>query len=569
MALRAGPRPGSWSTLATRHGVRLACSPATFLGEAQQTAAASIRRAASARSARSTRTSAGVASRAGTRPRAVLRRRRPGRRRRLSADAGHDDGRARRARSARWGWDLHADRTTVDGTPFRIGSPDLIVAALELDGGAVLRLTASFYVGRPGQAAAAASSSTATTRRSRSATSRSSTRRSRSGRTAATTSRSRSSGEPFRGIAWARGVADMAAAIGRAGPTGQRRAGGPRRRHPRRRRALDGRRRAAGRGDLVVRAARAHAMGRPAGVVTETTVPTGPLDPTPEVLRLVDRVLGANVIGAYAHGSVVLGRLRPLSDVDVLVVARRRTTDAERRALVDGLLRISGRWPSNDRRPVELTVVAQPDVRPWRYPPVMDLQFGEWLRAALERGVPPDPPSPTPDLAPVLAMVLAGNRPLLGPPPAEVLDPVPPGDLRLAMRDVVPGLLHDLDGDERNVILTLARIWTRWPPARSIEGCRRRLGAGAAAGRASRRPRARADRVPRRGRRGLVRAGSPGASARGPRPPTDRLVGAGRRVGSSPMARRPASGARSIATRHTTWRSRCRSRRATCRGMSG
>ncbi len=194
--------------------------------------------------------------------------------------------------------------------------------------------------------------------------------------------------------------------------------------------------------------------------MTETTVPTGPLDPTPEVLRLVDRVLGANVIGAYAHGSVVLGRLRPLSDVDVLVVARRRTTDAERRALVDGLLRISGRWPSNDRRPVELTVVAQPDVRPWRYPPVMDLQFGEWLRAALERGVPPDPPSPTPDLAPVLAMVLAGNRPLLGPPPAEVLDPVPPGDLRLAMRDVVPGLLHDLDGDERNVILTLARVWT-------------------------------------------------------------------------------------------------------------
>jgi predicted dehydrogenase len=37
----------------------------------------------------------------------------------------------------------------VDGTPFRIGSPDLIVAALELDGGAVLRLTSSFYVGRP------------------------------------------------------------------------------------------------------------------------------------------------------------------------------------------------------------------------------------------------------------------------------------------------------------------------------------------------------------------------------------------------------------------------------------
>ena len=54
------------------------------------------------------------------------------------------------ARSVRaWGWELMPDRVTMDGTPFRIGSPDLIVAALELEGGAVLRLTASFYVGRP------------------------------------------------------------------------------------------------------------------------------------------------------------------------------------------------------------------------------------------------------------------------------------------------------------------------------------------------------------------------------------------------------------------------------------
>jgi len=55
-----------------------------------------------------------------------------------------------RARSVRaWGWELKPDRVTVDGTPFRIGSPDLIVAASELDGGTVVRLTSSFYVGRP------------------------------------------------------------------------------------------------------------------------------------------------------------------------------------------------------------------------------------------------------------------------------------------------------------------------------------------------------------------------------------------------------------------------------------
>ena len=57
------------------------------------------------------------------------------------------------ARSVRaWGWDLKPERQTVDGTPFRIGSPDLIVTAIELEGGAVVRLTASFYVGRPAKA---------------------------------------------------------------------------------------------------------------------------------------------------------------------------------------------------------------------------------------------------------------------------------------------------------------------------------------------------------------------------------------------------------------------------------
>ena len=43
------------------------------------------------------------------------------------------------------------DRTTLDGTPFQIGSPDLIIAAVELESGAVLRLTASFtWVGPRG-----------------------------------------------------------------------------------------------------------------------------------------------------------------------------------------------------------------------------------------------------------------------------------------------------------------------------------------------------------------------------------------------------------------------------------
>ena len=56
-------------------------------------------------------------------------------------------------------------------------------------------------------------------------------------------------------------------------------------------------------------------------------------------------------------------------------------------------------------------------------------------------------------------MAFQANHPLFGPPPAEVLDPIPPSDVRRAMLDSIPALLSYLDGDERNVVLTFVRIW--------------------------------------------------------------------------------------------------------------
>ncbi|MFC8662320.1 aminoglycoside adenylyltransferase family protein [Streptomyces sp. NPDC057199] len=180
-----------------------------------------------------------------------------------------------------------------------------------------------------------------------------------------------------------------------------------------------------------------------------------------QVLHAVLDVLGAEVAGVFLHGSAVLGGLRPDSDLDVFVVARRRMTDRERRDLLQGLLGISGRGARNGEpaRPVELIVVAQGDVRPWRYPPRCDFLYGEWLREEFERGEVPAP-AVMPDLTPLITMVLLGDTPLHGPPPARLLDPVPHDDLRRAIVAGVPELLADLESDTRNVLLTLARVWT-------------------------------------------------------------------------------------------------------------
>lgn len=135
--------------LAATRDLRLGCSPSTFLGEAQQTAAALIQgdRLGTVRAvyaevnwgrieawhpAPEPFFDVGVLVDVGVYPLTLV-----------TAMLGP-------ARSVRaWGWELQPDRVTVDGVPFRIGSPDLIVAAIELDGGAVVRLTGSFYVGRP------------------------------------------------------------------------------------------------------------------------------------------------------------------------------------------------------------------------------------------------------------------------------------------------------------------------------------------------------------------------------------------------------------------------------------
>lgn len=173
------------------------------------------------------------------------------------------------------------------------------------------------------------------------------------------------------------------------------------------------------------------------------------------LVQLVRRILGDTVLGIYLHGSATLGGLRPHSDVDVLVVVREPMSHAQRRALLDELMDLSG----GDSRPVELIVVVQDAVRPWRYPPTCEFLYGEWLRGDYERGLVPAP-EPSPDLAPLLTMVLLGDAPLYGPPPAELLDSVPHDDLRRAIVSGVPGLMGELESDTRNVLLTLARVWT-------------------------------------------------------------------------------------------------------------
>lgn len=179
-------------------------------------------------------------------------------------------------------------------------------------------------------------------------------------------------------------------------------------------------------------------------------------------LTLVREVLDSDAVGAYLFGTAVLGGLRPESDLDILVVSKRPTTGAEKERLVHGLLAASGRKTLQGTcRRIELTIVVESDVKPWRYPPSFDFQYGDWLRSQFESGNPePWPTTVQPDLALLIAMVILANTPVLGPPPADIFDPVPNQDLLRAMLSDIDRLRRDISSDTRNVILTLARIWS-------------------------------------------------------------------------------------------------------------
>jgi predicted nucleotidyltransferase len=178
-------------------------------------------------------------------------------------------------------------------------------------------------------------------------------------------------------------------------------------------------------------------------------------------VALLEEVLGDVVLGMALYGSAVAGGLKPRSDLDLFGVLARRTAPDERATIVRRLLTLSRRGhPEPGARSLEVTLVVRDDVVPWRYPARQELQYGDWWRREYQAGDLEPWANPSPDLATLIAQVRLEGRALVGPRPAQLLPEVPVADLRRAMLDSVPPLLADLPTDTRNVLLTLARIWS-------------------------------------------------------------------------------------------------------------
>lgn len=168
------------------------------------------------------------------------------------------------------------------------------------------------------------------------------------------------------------------------------------------------------------------------------------MNPRAELARLtrdLQSVVGADLTGVYAHGSFALGCFNPaLSDLDVLVVTKRSLTHGERTALGPLLARVSR---------LEIHVLTESALVPWRHPAPYDLHFGSEQRLV--------GPGEDHDLAAHVTVARYAGVALLGPLPADVLPEVP-------WQDYEDSLRRDLEwcgehGGRLYAVLSPARIW--------------------------------------------------------------------------------------------------------------
>lgn len=176
---------------------------------------------------------------------------------------------------------------------------------------------------------------------------------------------------------------------------------------------------------------------------------------------MLERHLAPHIVAIHLFGSAVDGGLRPHSDIDLLVTVDAPPDASTLQALMRELLDVSA-FPgaSASLRALEVTVLALADVVPWRYPARRLMQFGEWLRDDIRAGVF-EAPVFDHDLAILLTKARAHSVALRGPAAQALFAPVPGADLARALRDTVAqwNTPQDWVGDERNIVLALARGW--------------------------------------------------------------------------------------------------------------
>lgn len=177
-----------------------------------------------------------------------------------------------------------------------------------------------------------------------------------------------------------------------------------------------------------------------------------------QVVSIAETLLQGQILGMYLYGSATMNKLRPDSDIDILIITRQELNLSTKKELTKQLLEISGFVGCAEKRPLEITVIHQKDIIPWQFPPKCEYMYGEWLRKEMEAGMIPQACF-DPDIAILLWQARKSSMTLKGADCKQLILPIPFREIQKAIQFSLPGLISNVKGDERNVLLTLSRMW--------------------------------------------------------------------------------------------------------------
>ena len=162
-----------------------------------------------------------------------------------------------------------------------------------------------------------------------------------------------------------------------------------------------------------------------------------------QVVSIAETLLQGQILGMYLYGSATMNKLRPDSDIDILIITRQELNLSTKKELTKQLLEISGFVGCAEKRPLEITVIHQKDIIPWQFPPKCEYMYGEWLRKEMEAGMIPQACF-DPDIAILLWQARKSSMTLKGADCKQLILPIPFREIQKAIQFSLPGLISNV-----------------------------------------------------------------------------------------------------------------------------
>ncbi|MBQ8313158.1 MAG: DUF4111 domain-containing protein [Clostridia bacterium] len=177
------------------------------------------------------------------------------------------------------------------------------------------------------------------------------------------------------------------------------------------------------------------------------------------VAREYHAILGDDLTGVYAHGSMAFGCFDPeKSDIDFLVVVENEPTDEQKSRLLETLLQLDAFAPAKG---FEMSVVLARDCAAPVHPIPYSLHYSNAHRAACQQDMAAyiaRMKGTDPDLAAHFTVTRAVGKAVQGKPVGEVFGEVPREAYLSSIRADVADAVTDVQHNPVYVILNLCRV---------------------------------------------------------------------------------------------------------------